>query len=446
MILGAGLCGLSAAYHLEQEGDTDYLLLERSHEAGGLARTETFDGFSFDHSIHILYSRDPYAIDLICGKLLKGNLLKQKRRSFCYTAGVYTEYPYQLNNYGLPPQIIVENIMGLIVARQASSRNRTPPHFEAWIYQTYGRGIAEHFMVPYNSRQWAWELRDMDYDWIAERVPLPELRDVLLGAIAPPQKKYGPNQEFWYPVEGGIEALPRAFLAHIPPERVCLNASVVTVDSIRRELCLSGGRRLSYDRLISTMPLPALVKLLDPAAPPDIRQCAQELKCNTVHTVNIGLEGMELGGEQDMHWAYFPEEDTIFHRVSFPRNFSPWTVPVGCTSIQVEISESIYRPRDRTALIPSSLDGLVRAGILSSREACTVEQGGRVRVASVMTLDPAYVIYDLKHSNNTQAIMEFLEPLDILSRGRFGEWEYLNMDHAILSGMTAAVANGDENG
>jgi len=140
VILGAGLCGLSAAYHLEEKAETDHLVLEQAHEAGGLARTETYDGFSFDHSIHILYSRDPYAIDLICGKLLQGDLVRQMRRSFCYTAGVYTEYPYQMNNYGLPPAIIADNIMGLIEARQASSRNGPPRQFEAWIYETYGCG------------------------------------------------------------------------------------------------------------------------------------------------------------------------------------------------------------------------------------------------------------------------------------------------------------------
>ena len=437
VILGAGLCGLSAAYHLEEKAETGHLVVEQAPEAGGLARTETYDGFSFDHSIHVLYSRDPYAIDLICGKLLQGNLVRQTRRSFCYTAGVFTEYPYQLNNYGLPPAIITDNILGLIEAHQAFSRNGPPRQFEAWIYQTYGRGIAEHFMIPYNRRQWAWDLQDMNFDWIADRVPLPELRDVLLGALQPPEKKVGPNQEFWYPLEGGIHALPRAFLRYIPPERLLLNAAVSAVDSVRREIILADGRRIQYDQLISTIPLPALVKLLGEAVPPQIRQCARGLKYNAVHTVNIGLAGTELGNKQNMHWVYFPEEETIFHRMSFPGNFSPWMVPRGCTSIQVEISESVYRPRKRAALVQASLEGLVRTGILSSDDARPISQGGRLRVATMLTLDPAYIIYDLKHRENTQAIKDYLTPLDISSIGRFGEWEYFNMDHAILSGRTA---------
>ena len=74
VILGAGLCGLSSAYHLERCHGADYLLLERELEVGGLARTAAAGGFAFDHAIHILYSRDPYATDLICNTLLAGKL------------------------------------------------------------------------------------------------------------------------------------------------------------------------------------------------------------------------------------------------------------------------------------------------------------------------------------------------------------------------------------
>ena len=438
VILGAGLCGLSAAYHLEEQGKTGYLILEREQEVGGLARTVTYNGFSFDHAIHVLYPRERYVSDLICGKLLKGNTRKQTRQSYCYTAGVYTEYPYQMNNYGLPPAVIMENILGLIEARYESSRHGPPPHFEAWIYQTFGRGIAEHFMVPYNRRQWAWNLNEMNYDWVAERVPTLEIREALLGALQPPKKQYGPNHEFWYPVEGGIQALAKAFLSHIPQERLWLKAVVARVDGQRCEIFLRDGRMVRYGRLISTIPLPALVKLLGETVPPAIRQCAGELKHTIVHAVNIGLDGAELAGIESMHWIFFPEEGTIFHRLNLPSNLSPWMVPRGCSSIQTEISESVHRPCERATLIQQSLEGLVRVGILKAVEARPAADGGRVRVAEMVTLDPAYVICDLKHSENTRTIREYLSGLNISTRGRFGEWGYLNMDDAILSGKAVA--------
>lgn len=432
VILGAGLCGLSAAYHLEVQGDMDYIILERSPKAGGLARTETNDGFSFDHAIHILYSRDPYVQDLICNKLLKGNIHRQVRQSFCYTEGVFTEYPYQTNNFGLPPAVILENLMGLIEAKIHETKGRPPYHFEEWIYRHFGRGIADHFMVPYNRRLWAWDLKDMNYDWIAGRVPVPEMSDVLQGTLKPPKKKFGPNQEFWYPVNGGIEALPRAFQKFIPPDRLWLNTTVIAVDGIRNEIILADGRHIRYGRLISTIPLPHLVQLLGVGIPSAVQKSAEGLKFNTVHTVNIGLDGSDMGPLGSLHWVYFPEDRTIFHRASIPRNFSTRMVPDGCSSIQLEVSESVHRPCNRDTLVERCLTDLIRAGILEDRDR------KRVRVAQVVTLDPAYIIYDLQHRENIRTITEYLSPLGISSKGRFGEWEYLNMDQAILSGKRAA--------
>ena len=438
VILGAGLCGLSAAYHLEEKGISDYLILERDFKVGGLARTEAFEGFSFDHAIHVWYSRDPYAEELICRKLLQGNLLRQTRRSYCYSAGVYTEFPYQLNLHRLPPRIIHNNIMGLIEARYELPQDESPLHFEAWIYRTFGQGIAENFMIPYNRRQWAWNLQEMNYDWIADRVPMPDIGEVLQGALQPQGKKYGSNQVFWYPAEGGIEVLPCAFLRYIPSERLWLNATVAAIDNQRRELFLADGRGVRYDCLISTMPLPALVHLLGETVPAKVKESGAGLKHNVVHVVNIGLEGPDLNMEDLMHWIYFPEEKTIFHRVSFPSNVSPCMVPPGCSSIQMEISESVQYPRDRPVMAQQSLKDLVKVGILKAEDTRPVSDGGRVRVSQVFTLDPAYIIYDLNHRENIRAINEYLRSCDIISKGRFGEWEYLNMDHTILSGKEAA--------
>jgi UDP-galactopyranose mutase len=163
-----------------------------------------------------------------------------------------------MNNYGLPTDIIMENILGLIEARYKSSQQCPPPHFEAWIHKTFGRGIAEHFMVPYNRRQWAWDLKEMNYNWIAERVPTLEIHEALLGALQPPKKRYGPNQEFWYPMEGGIQALAKAFLNYIPQERLWLKAEVAGIEGQRSEILLRDGKMVHYGHLISTIPLPAL--------------------------------------------------------------------------------------------------------------------------------------------------------------------------------------------
>jgi UDP-galactopyranose mutase len=437
LILGAGLTGLSAAYHLREAGRDDYLLVEAEERVGGLCRTREHDGFRFDHSIHVLFTRDAYAAELICEKLLGGRLHRQTRQSYCHTAGRYTEFPYQANTYGLPPEIVADNILGLVEAQRAAG-NGPPPHFEEWIRRTFGEGIARNFMLPYNRKQWAWDLKDMAYDWIADRVPVPDLRDVLLGALRAPGGRYGSNSEFWYPSDGGIEALSKAFLRHVPSEKLRLGARVVGLDPEQRVAVLADGTSVRYDHLFSTLPLPRLVRLMGEASPADVRAAAEALKHNVVHTVDIGLQGTQLGLDRPMHWVYFPEEDVVFHRLSFPHRFSERMVPPGCSSIQAEISESLQRPRERGALVRETLAGLVRIALLEAGEARAATEGGRVLWSSVASLDPAYVIYDLDHRRNVAAVKAYLEGRRIDSGGRFGDWEYLNMDAAILRGRDAA--------
>src|SRR3990167_10710167 len=97
VIIGAGLAGLSAAYHLKD----GYEIFEREKRIGGLCRSEKIDGFTFDYAIHILYSSNPYASKLI--KILLGDKFQSlPRSSWVYSKGVYTHYPFQANTYGLP--------------------------------------------------------------------------------------------------------------------------------------------------------------------------------------------------------------------------------------------------------------------------------------------------------------------------------------------------------
>src|ERR1700691_4203380 len=94
IILGAGVAGLSAAYHLAEP----YRIFEAQPEIGGVAGSVERDGFTFDHAIHVLYTKDPYASKLI-RSLLKDNFVELERSSWVYSRGMFTSYPYQAHTY-----------------------------------------------------------------------------------------------------------------------------------------------------------------------------------------------------------------------------------------------------------------------------------------------------------------------------------------------------------
>ncbi|MFG0330034.1 MAG: protoporphyrinogen/coproporphyrinogen oxidase [Phycisphaerales bacterium] len=426
-VLGAGIAGMSAALHIKK----DYEIFEQAERIGGLCCTENFGGYLFDRSIHILYTKQPYAKKFITGILGKNFDLRPKY-SYIYSHGVYTAYPYQSNTYGLPKEVVVRNLMGLIEATYHTPKSK-PKNFKEWAYATFGAGITEEFFLPFNYKVWAIPQDQMSYDWIADRVLTPPIQTAIEGAVAPSQGDYGPNARFWYPKRGGMETLPRSMGKHLNDHSVHTFTKVKRIHVKKHQLEFEDGSTCSYDHLISTAPISKLAMLAD-SIPQRVRKAVDKLKWNTVYTVNIGLEIPNL---TPMHWAYYPDPDLIFHRLSWPKNFAPSMAPANCSSVAAEISASKWKdigPTDSKTLIKKTIDGLIKIGLI------TREQARRIKPehCGVIRLEPAYVLYTWDHRPATKVIHDWLESHDIYACGRFGDFEYLNMDHSILSGKRAA--------
>ena len=117
VVLGGGLAGLSALWHLQQAGQTDSHLFEKESRVGGLTRSEQLNGFTFDYTGHLLHFKNE-AVKQLVSQLLYGNLHTITRNSWIFSKGVYTRYPFQTNLYGLPPEVIKECILGFVNARR----------------------------------------------------------------------------------------------------------------------------------------------------------------------------------------------------------------------------------------------------------------------------------------------------------------------------------------
>ena len=104
LIVGAGLAGLSTAYHLR---GVPYKVLEREREVGGLCRSYAKDGFTFDYTGHLLHFRQT-AIKALVESLLPTQLQRHARKSYVFSHDTYTEYPFQVNTHGLPLEVVRE--------------------------------------------------------------------------------------------------------------------------------------------------------------------------------------------------------------------------------------------------------------------------------------------------------------------------------------------------
>jgi protoporphyrinogen oxidase/glycosyltransferase involved in cell wall biosynthesis len=456
VIVGAGPTGLSAAYHLGE----DTVLLERNQTVGGWCRSIDDHGFTFDYAGHIMFSNDPYVLKLY-DILLGDNMHWQNREAWVYSKNVYTRYPFQGALYGLPPKVITECIMGAIEARYGNSdagdeapgncgvkpvedccgdgtadvanaaaiapKKRDAQNFEEFIYKVWGKGIGKHFAIPYNRKIWTVPLTEMETSWLGGRVPLPNLEEIIEGALEPVGKPMGPNARFGYPLKGGFQALMNAFVPHIKG-KIELNVSAAQVLPREHLVVMRDGSRYRYDHLVSTMPLPELIKLIGAEAPPEVQEAAKGLKHISIRCVNIGVARENV---TDKHWVYYPE-DTIFHRIFVQGNASPYCNPPGGFGLTCEISYSPWKP------LPVDGQALIERAIADCRKVTMLREDDQVITANIVDMPYAYVVYDHARAANVALIRAWLARYDIVLAGRYSEWEYYNSDHAFLAGKKAA--------
>jgi len=471
VVIGAGPTGLSAAYHLGR----DSVLVEQADRVGGWCRSIEDNGFTFDMAGHIMFSNDPTVHEMY-QVLLGDNVHWQDREAWIYSKGVHTRYPFQGALYGLPPEVIKECIVGAIEARFGSLKAKkpaaenepsadytgperrgmfeplmkpnvgakprsytgaerrlnsllksSPRNFEEFIYKVWGAGIAKHFAIPYNQKLWAVPLSEMETSWLGGRVPLPNLEEMIDGALSPVGKPMGPNARFGYPLRGGFQSLMSGFLPHLEGE-LRLNTKVIAVSPSAHTVTLSGGSTLSYDHLISTMPLPALVSVMGSDVPPEIRKAAAALRHVSVRCVNIGVGRANL---TEKHWIYYPE-DTVFHRIFVQGNASPHCNPPGGFGLTCEITYSEAKP------LPVEGDALIQRCIDDCRRIGFFNDDDPIWAAHEVDLPIAYVVYDHDRARNVKLIRDWLSSQDVVLAGRYAEWEYYNSDHAFVAGRKAA--------
>lgn len=426
IILGAGLAGLTAAFTLQEAGEADWVLVEKEQRPGGHARSVELDGYVFDYGPHILFTSDE-RIEALIRDLLGDNLRSQERQAFIYHAahGVYTRFPFQAHLFGLPVDLVRECLVGLVEAVEGRARGEfRPTNYEEWMRGFFGDGIADRLMIPYARKLWTVDPSTMDFNWIGQRVPTPDVERIFTGALTDDVDQVGVTAHFWYPWHGGIEALPRALAERV--KDIQLGWEVERIDTKARAVRLASGDRVSYDRLLLTLPLKDLPRWI-PELPDDVREACLTLDYQGIFNVNLGVDRPHLSS---LHWVYFYEDEFPFHRLSFPANFSPHNVPEGKSSIATEIAYSRHRPLDRDAATEQTIAALRSSGI--------VDRDDDVEVVHAQAIEPAYVIYDLAHARSVEKIVSWLAERDIHAAGRFGRWEYFNMDHAMKSGQAAA--------
>ena len=429
-IVGAGPTGIGAALRLLELGETDFLLIDAAAAPGGLASSCVDDkGFTWDLGGHVQFSHYRKFDEYMDLAFEREGWLWHERESWIWSKDRFIPYPFQNNLHRLDPEDRWRAMQGLIAAASPRAGNfKQPGNFEEWILATFGPGIADLFMLPYNRKVWAHPLDTMDYRWVGERVSVPSLEQAMKSiCLYADQVSWGPNRRFRFPTRGGTGAIWRSLGARIPQRNLRLSTKVDSIDGVDRVLT-AGGNQIKYGTLINTAPLTWLTGALGDNA---LASRARQLKSSAVHVIGIGLEGAPPESIRKMCWMYFPDPDSSFYRVTVFSNYSPHNVPApGSTwSLMAEVSETEWMPRNHGCLVDTVVAEMIAIGLIA--------EPGRILSRWHRVLTPGYPTPSLDRNSILSDVLPALESQGVYSRGRFGAWKYevSNQDHSFMQGV-----------
>jgi len=432
VILGAGPTGLGAAYRLQELGIDDFLLLEGRETPGGLASSYVDErGFTWDVGGHVQFSHYTY-YDSVLDRALGKDCLFHERESWVWMRKRFIPYPFQNNIHPLDTEDRLRAWEGLERASNLRS-SVAPRNFQEWIHSTFGEGIAEIFLVPYNLKVGGYPLESISIGWMGERVAVPDLERIRQNLKENRDDVgWGSNSRFRFPLRGGTGAIWNGVAKLLSPEKLRFGCRVTEIETLQKAIQLQSGERLAFDTLLTSLPLDALCGRCTDLSPAAAR-AASSLVYSSCNILGIGLRGGKPETLAKKCWMYFPESNSPYYRVTVFSNYSPNNVPEGEDHwpLIAEVCESPAKPVDQSSLETWTLEAMRSDGLIF--------QDSEVISFWHKREERGHPTPFLERDKVLAAIRPELEKRRIFSRGRFGAWQYevKNQDHSFMQGVEA---------
>lgn len=417
----------------------DWTLVESSPDAGGLARTVVDDqGFLWDMGGHVIFSHYAYFTRLLDYLLPSPDDWNSKiREAWVWMRGTFIPYPLQQNLHRLPKPEVVACIDGLLENERRRASFTKPVTYADWMEQSFGRGLCDAFMRPYNFKVWAYSADKMNVEWMGERVATVNVSRIIHNMILEKDELgWGPNNTFRFPMRGGTGAIWRRLAEMLPQEKFQFGKKVKKIDVISKTISYEDGTSESYDAIVSTMPMNRLCQIVEGTTKIpriELLEKAKEFRYSSSHILGFGMEGQAPPHLLSKCWLYFPEDDCPFYRATVFSNYSPYNVPKPGEqwSLMCEVAESPEKPVDLANIIAITERGLRNTKLIS--DDTKIVSRFHVR------LEHGYPTPFYGRDQLCTPLFEEFEAHQIFSRGRFGTWKYevSNQDHSMMLGVEA---------
>ena len=401
LIIGAGVTGLAFADWIDSD---DYLICESDNDIGGYCKTVQRSGFTWDYSGHFFHFRNGEIERYLVNRMHGQEIFVIRKHSKIFWKGGWIDFPFQKNIHQLPHDDFIDCIYDL------HFRPTTPPsNFKEMLYNKFGAGIADRFLIPYNQKLYATDLGNLDINAMGRFFPHADISQIIRNFKFPDSSSY--NDTFTYPGGGAIQYV-NALARGVSRERIMLNERVIKVD-VKNRVAQTNRRTIKYGTLISSAPLPRLLDCCN------IEIDKTNYMWNKVLVFNLGFD---TKGMHNLHWAYFPQPEVCFYRVGFYDNINRGDR----MSLYVEIGLN-----KEVEIMPEHID-LYKEKILNDLREIGIVTSHKVVDWHHVIMDPAYVHITEKSVDGVARIKCVLSNHGIHSIGRYGSWTYCSIEDNIV--------------
>jgi len=440
VILGGGPAGISAAWRLSKLG-VPTTVIERDSAVGGMGKTIKVGDYYVDygpHTFHIRETEESRAIHEAIQPLFGEDPLILTRGTRVLLQGKEYIYPLEMLQVltGVSPLLSFRIVFDYLIATIKSTL--APPKredsFEEWGVRNLGRTLYDLCFGIYSARVWGLPTSQISSKQ-AQRVAKLNLKNIILrtlGIKADPATYF---TKYMYPRQG-ISVLFENMAREVKAAGNCLllNSSVVRLERegerITRVVYLHDGKEetIECDGVISTLPLPKLVDLMQPALPESVSAHAKKLRYRSLKLIYIALKRDRL---TDYHWVYLLDEHFRVNRMSEQKNVSPEMIPSGRTVLCIELScwrdEPVWKASDEE-VYRIALNDMMKMGYGITES--------EVEDYFVTDIPTAYPVYELNFEEHLIPTLEGVHAVpNLLTIGRHGLFLNNSMDDNVLLGM-----------
>ncbi|HEV8536613.1 MAG TPA: FAD-dependent oxidoreductase [Candidatus Limnocylindria bacterium] len=474
VVLGGGVCGLAAAFTLAERGER-VTLLEAQDFLGGLGTTlRDSSGAGYDFGPHAYHARNRRVLDMFKAIAHDGFPARAKNVRIKFR-GKYYKYPLEAADIArsMSPLLAARAFFDyLIEVLRRRFRPRRIVSAEDWVVQGMGRTLYGMFFGPYTAKVWGMPPSRLAASFAQHRIPQINLWKVAVSSfrkgldkITEGEHKYAPLVvELYYPPKGAgliAQRMAERVRAANSENRILTRALVTGVDvegdratgvRFRRvaptgkdgQLCLLASgtedgvdvfraegpeERIAADRVVNTLPLPALMRLMGDTITPQARAAADVLRFRALTIVGLRFAKPSVLPAQSIYY-----QDKLFNRVSETRNYGGTEIcPPGETVVLCDVTCAVG-----DAVWTSSAEELGRR--------CTAElaaegfcEPGDLREAVVLRTTFGYPVYVVGYEEAIATISKELQRFEnLVTGGRQGLYKYVDMDIASEMGITMA--------